>query len=517
MKILFHKLFHRITSGCRAIITMRALKNYPTNHDTEQMIDAKQRVRWLKVAWLAGLCLAIASSAAYYAKDRHDRYITAHTIMLYEVLLDGVTLGLVSHPDVVESYIHNRYQRVQAEYPDAEMVLTYGDIVFHKQDIFQGVADDETVLNQLAPQISSHAAAVAIRIDGELIGYVRNQWAADQLLNQIKRPYDHEPIRSPYQGEVRIAAANTELAEEDEADQVLDRTVDFLEEVEERTELVHPTRLSDPELLAEQIQTGGVKPVSYIVQEGDTIYDIAHKFDIDSEVIYRNNTWLENDMLHPGDVLNLTVWQPLLSVMVTQTIERREEIPFPIEYEADPNMLEGQSKVITPGISGERIVTMVNGVLASSHEKSSVVIKEPVAAKYVRGTKAVSGLDDLVQKLLGVPYVWGGTGPSGFDCSGFTKYVLSKYGVDLPRTSVSQAEAGLQVAKKDLRKGDLVFFHTYGPAGSITHVAIYLGNGKIANALSTKVQINDLNDDYFSRRYITARRVLTDEQYQAIH
>ncbi len=94
---------------------------------------------------------------------------------------------------------------------------------------------------------------------------------------------------------------------------------------------------------------------------------------------------------------------------------------------------------------------------------------------------------------------------------------MSKYGVDLPRTSASQAEAGSHVAKADLRKGDLVFFNTYGPAGSITHVAIYMGDGKIANALSKKVEINDLNDDYFSKRYITARRVLTDEQYEAIH
>lgn len=492
----------------------------------DQAASETRRNPRLIAIFTASMSLVLIAGVVYGASDRHDQAIAqdqplaAHTKPLYEVTVDGVSLGLVSSPQVVESYIHDRYQQVQAEHPHMDMKLTYGDIAFHEQEISQATAEDEEVLAKLAPHISSHTVAVAIRIDGELIGYVRDQQAADALLSQIKQPYDSERQSAPT-GDVRIASVSTETPEADEASHVLDRRVDFLEEVEEQTVLVQPDELSDPEQLAEQIQTGGVKPVTYIVQEGDTIYAIARRFDIKSEVIYRNNPWIENDLLHPGDELNLTVWQPLLSVKVTQTVERKEEIPFPIEYEIDPDMLEGQIKVISEGISGERIVTVeettVNGVVTESQEIHSVVIKEPVAAKYVRGSKAVTGMDELVQKLLGTPYVWGGTTPSGFDCSGFTKYVMSKYGVDLPRTSASQAEAGSHVAKADLRKGDLVFFNTYGPAGSITHVAIYMGDGKIANALSKKVEINDLNDDYFSKRYITARRVLTDEQYEAIH
>lgn len=127
-----------------------------------------------------------------------------------------------------------------------------------------------------------------------------------------------------------------------------------------------------------------------------------------------------------------------------------------------------------------------------------------------------ASLQKVIHPLLGIKYVWGGTTTDGFDCSGFTKYVLAKYGVHLPRTSAEQSHAGDYVSKDNLRTGDLVFFNTYGQPGTVTHVAIYIGNGEIVNAVSTSVQINRLNDSYFGPRYITARRVLSDKQYKAI-
>jgi cell wall-associated NlpC family hydrolase len=127
-----------------------------------------------------------------------------------------------------------------------------------------------------------------------------------------------------------------------------------------------------------------------------------------------------------------------------------------------------------------------------------------------------ASLQKVIHPLLGIKYVWGGTTTKGFDCSGFTQYVLAEYGVHLPRTSAEQSKYGEYVSKDDLRAGDLVFFHTYGPSGTVTHVALYIGNGEIVNAVSTSVQINKLNDHYFGSRYITSRRVLSDKQYEAI-
>lgn len=114
---------------------------------------------------------------------------------------------------------------------------------------------------------------------------------------------------------------------------------------------------------------------------------------------------------------------------------------------------------------------------------------------------------------VGVDYVWGGNTPAqGFDCSGFTRYVFSKYHVSLPRTSREQARVGTAVAAdfRDLRPGDLMFFAEPGEA--ISHVAIYAGNGRILHASSSlgHVGYTDLNTggDWFVAYFVAARRVM---------
>ncbi|MCX7843407.1 MAG: NlpC/P60 family protein [Clostridia bacterium] len=112
------------------------------------------------------------------------------------------------------------------------------------------------------------------------------------------------------------------------------------------------------------------------------------------------------------------------------------------------------------------------------------------------------------EQYLGVPYVWGGMSPSGFDCSGFTHYVFLKNGITLPRTSALLYEAGKWVPRSDLKPGDLVFFSTYKPGPS--HVGIYIGNSQFIHASSgaNKVTISDINKTYYAQRYVGARRVI---------
>ena len=108
---------------------------------------------------------------------------------------------------------------------------------------------------------------------------------------------------------------------------------------------------------------------------------------------------------------------------------------------------------------------------------------------------------------IGVPYVWGGTTPSGFDCSGYVQYVFRAHGVKLPRTSREQYKVGYQISISNLQPGDLVFFNTSGSGAS--HVGIYIGNGEfLQSGTSRGVSIASLNNSYWSSYYLGARRVL---------
>lgn len=118
-----------------------------------------------------------------------------------------------------------------------------------------------------------------------------------------------------------------------------------------------------------------------------------------------------------------------------------------------------------------------------------------------------SALISTAKSLMGIPYVWGGTTTSGFDCSGFTKYVFGKNGIALPRTAAEQYNVGTSVSKSNLRAGDLVFFTTYKAGAS--HLGIYLGDGTFIHSSSSKgVTITSLSNSYYSSRYIGARRVI---------
>lgn len=132
------------------------------------------------------------------------------------------------------------------------------------------------------------------------------------------------------------------------------------------------------------------------------------------------------------------------------------------------------------------------------------------SANYI-GTPTPNKANAIVataKKYIGVPYVWGGTSPSGFDCSGLVQYVFRQHGIVLNRTCVTQYQQGTYVSKSNLQPGDLVFFQNTYAAG-ISHVGIYIGNGQFIHASSSKgVMVSDLSNSYWSSHYYGARRVL---------
>lgn len=120
----------------------------------------------------------------------------------------------------------------------------------------------------------------------------------------------------------------------------------------------------------------------------------------------------------------------------------------------------------------------------------------------VVGDKLVSS----AYKYLGVPYVFGGNTPKGFDCSGFTKYVFSHNGIRLPRMADEQYLLGSTVARRELVPGDLVFFTTYEPG--VSHTGIYVGDNNFISATSSGgIRVDSLDSGYWSSRYVGAKRV----------
>jgi len=122
-----------------------------------------------------------------------------------------------------------------------------------------------------------------------------------------------------------------------------------------------------------------------------------------------------------------------------------------------------------------------------------------------RTSRVAEALTRSALRFLGVPYVFGGTTASGFDCSGFVQHVFAMLGIDLPRTADAQYDVGHR-AVGGPHPGDLVFFDTYG---GVSHVGIYLGNGEFVHASSSRgVMVSHLSESYWAARYVGAKRLI---------
>jgi len=155
-------------------------------------------------------------------------------------------------------------------------------------------------------------------------------------------------------------------------------------------------------------------------------------------------------------------------------------------------------------------------LLLSAHPVSNIAAasaapKVPLTARVQLGAGGVTGHDvvNMASRFEGTPYVWGGTSPRGFDCSGFAQYVYGQLGINLPRTSEEQATVGTPVASlSDARPGDLIFFAgSDGTAQAPGHVGIYVGNGEMIDApyTGTTVQVQSLSG---AGPVVSIRRVL---------
>jgi len=113
-----------------------------------------------------------------------------------------------------------------------------------------------------------------------------------------------------------------------------------------------------------------------------------------------------------------------------------------------------------------------------------------------------SSVVSIALQYLGVPYVWGGASPSGFDCSGLTMYAYAKVGVYLPHNAAMQYGMGTPVARSQLAPGDLVFFN------GLSHVGMYIGGGRFVHAPHTGdvVKISSLSEYWYAATYVGARR-----------
>jgi len=171
--------------------------------------------------------------------------------------------------------------------------------------------------------------------------------------------------------------------------------------------------------------------------------------------------------------------------------------------------VKGGDSYEAPPLKNERIAAK-----SSAGDHAAIEFVSPTVIKYAILMNAPveelnnEKLIDFIDEWYGTRYRYGGEDKEGVDCSAFVQsFMLSLYGLTVPRTSKEQYAQSGRIKKTELQEGDLVFFHTKGKGKSISHVGVYLRNNKFIHASSSGgVMISDLDEEYFHKRYVASGR-----------
>ncbi len=198
-----------------------------------------------------------------------------------------------------------------------------------------------------------------------------------------------------------------------------------------------------------------------------------------------NLNLFKNDLFPSSKGVEVEVKKPMLTIKKTYRLTVEEE--------------KALKKFIV------EIKKQFNSFISKKSDLDFIYSKE----SYLKMTESI---ETYAKKFLNAPYVWGAVGPDKFDCSGFTKKIYSKSGINIPRHSSHQAKVGKYVKYEDLERGDMVFFDTNRKlTGKVNHVGIYLEDGKFIHASSgnKKVVITNFNEKkFYKNRFLWGRRVI---------
>src|SRR5512134_17053 len=256
-------------------------------------------------------------------------------------------------------------------------------------------------------------------------------------------------------------------------------------------------------LLAAIPWTAGADTI-YKVRKGDNLSRIAKRFHVKADTILAANG-LESDRLMPGARLTIPSSRKTSPVKgVAPEASPREFRSLTAEMEESPSAASGTHGM--PAASESRLARELMELAGSPVIQEIKELSEPMA-----GECGVGGIKErlvrIAQRMLDIPYRFGGSSFLGIDCSAYVQKVFSLLDIMLPRTAREQFRRGIRVGKDELAVGDLVFFRTYAKFPS--HVGIYLGDNRFIHASSSerKVTIDSLDAPYYIKRFVGARRL----------
>ncbi len=245
-----------------------------------------------------------------------------------------------------------------------------------------------------------------------------------------------------------------------------------------------------------------VRGVEYTVQENETLADIAWRYQIDLGVLLDSNELDNPDVIHVGGKIIVPGGKP--RALPPAAVAAPAPAPAPAAPAAAASVAKPSAST-RPAAVAE--AAKPAAAAAAPKPKPAPAAPAPVAAAAPSGGGGGDSIVSTAMRYVGSRYVFGGTSPSGFDCSGFVYFVLNNSGQPVGRGMWQQYNGGSHVSISELRPGDVVFFaNTYMPG--LSHDGIYIGGGQFVHASDerTGVTTSNINSSYWAGHYVGAAR-----------
>lgn len=245
--------------------------------------------------------------------------------------------------------------------------------------------------------------------------------------------------------------------------------------------------------------------VTYTVKSGDSLYTIAQEYGISVDSLRSSNNL--SSVLLPGQTLTIndptktpattattsTATDTSSAATTTSTQAASSSASSQATATSSSTQVAASSSTQTTAASSSSAATTNSTSQATQSTQATTTTSSQTATTSTASVSA-SSVISYAEQFVGVPYVLGGTSPSGFDCSGFVQYVYAHFGVSLPRTSEAQSTIGSAVSVSSAQPGDLLF---WGGQGSAWHVGIYVGGSSYIAAPTTGQSVAVKSFQYF--------------------
>lgn len=338
----------------------------------------------VKMAIIVALLSTVTLNLAFAEENPKEAYST-----IYHVYSGTDYLGAVSEQKKIDQVINQKQQQVSAEYPELS-VQAGTNIEVIPEQVFTVAVNDEVAIEKLQSALVVEASAYTLQINGQIVGYLKDQAAYDEALRLLKLQYVSVQ-------ELDAFNANTHNVPLSENNQTRITNISLTADVTGAEAKVNPADILTAQQAVDLMNAGTLENEVYAVQQGDVLGAIAKAHNLTvAQLISLNKGLTGTTTLKIGQQLNVTVKKPLIAVNVTMEKYRVETIAFTKESKQDATMLKGESTVTQQGKDGQKqvlyTITSQNGVRTAKSVASEKVTTPAVNEVTVVGTKVIPSL-----------------------------------------------------------------------------------------------------------------------------